>query len=423
MKVRKMCILFLLLLAIVVYAWLATHYFGAVNIDHVRLLSNLVATLGLVFIFTQFVLSSRIKAIETGFGLDKMLKYHRTFGRIGLSLVFSHFLLTLFWQWRSFGDLFISAYMLWGLIALIGFTITAGLAATYKRLGIVYEIWKNIHLLNYVLFPVAITHALLMARVGSLLFALWILLISCFVIMVAHRVYHLYRVWKNPFTVVEVKQEADDVWSLFFKGNKFSYLPGQFMLVQLLRNGQRSAFHPFTISSSPIQELISITPKELGDFTSTIKDTQVGDKAFIDAPYGVFTFLNENPDELVFIAGGIGITPFLSMLRYIADKQLKKKVTLFWANRSQRNVCFQTELAEMQRKLHNFTLVMVMSEQKDWEGEQGFVTGDLLQRHLPTLKGIHFFICGPPPMLKALKADLRRLNVPRRMIVYESFEL
>ncbi len=371
----------------------------------------------------QFVLSSRLRLLEAGFGLDKMLNYHRYIGRIGLALVFLHFIMMILYQWWQYDkvDLEFSTWL--GVIALAVFTVTSALAATYKQLHIAYEVWKNIHLFNYMVFPVAMVHFFLSSRQDLLLYYLWFFLMIAFAAIIIYRFARIYHMKKNPFKVVEVKQEAADIWSLHLSGNKFSYRPGQFLMIQLLRRGKLSSSHPFTISSSPTQEHISITPKELGDFTSTIKNTREGDLAYLDAPYGVFSFLNYERDDLVFIAGGIGITPFISMLRYIFDKKLQKRVTLFWANKNEDNLFFRDELAKMEQEMPDFKAVLVMSGQKDWTGEQGRINTKLLQKYLAGLPEKEFFVCGPPAMSRAVQGELLALNVSRNRIHFEVFEL
>lgn len=423
MKARKFLLIFTFFLIFVLYAWVSTVFFGPDGYNYIRHASHLLAVMGFVFIFMQFILSSRIKLIEEGFGLDRMLNYHRYFGRIGLFLVILHALLIFVYQLFA-GDVINNILSMWaGIIALIGFTVTAALAAAYKKLHLAYEIWKNVHLLNYVLFPVALIHIFLNALPGSLLYYLWVALASLFAALILYRIYRIIVMHKNPYTVVDLKQESDDIWSVYFTGKKIAYKPGQFLMIQLQQNGRLSSSHPFTISSSPTRDKIAITPKELGDFTATIKDTRVGDKALIDAPYGIFSFLNYAGNELVFIAGGIGITPFMSMLRYLHDQQLNKKVTLFWSNKNEKNLCFQDELAKLQKEMHGFRVVLVMSGQQDWPGEQGRISGKLVQKYLDLNNNDQeFFICGPPPMSKAAQEELKKLNIPAHRIHREVFE-
>jgi len=423
MKVRLFWFIFFMLLVVTVYAWLDTTRLGTFGILYLRHANRLFAVTGLLFLFMQFVLSTRMKLIEEGFGLDKMLFYHRFFGRIGIILIAMHALFSLTFVLLLTGRLNLHLFIWLGIAALTGFIITAALALNYKRWNIAYESWKNIHLANYILFPLALIHVFDNAVPGSIHYYLWIAFTAAFAAILIHKLWRFVYIRKNRYEVVEVKKESEGIYSLYFKGKPLHYKPGQFMHLRLLWNGLLSSSHPFTISSSPTWKLISITVKEAGDFTSTIKDTKAGDKAFIDAPYGVFSFLNSDAGELVFLAGGIGITPFMSMLRYLADKKIKKKVTLFWSNRSEKNLCFQDELERLEKIIDGLEIVLVMSGQEDWAGEKGRINIELIKKYLPQLQGRNYFICGPPPMSKSVIEELKKMNIPTQKIHREVFEL
>ncbi len=389
----------------------------------VREIGLLMAALGLVLLFIQYVLVSRIKCIEKGFGLDKMFARHRFFGRAGLVFLTLHVTLIVFYRIWQFGELFPSLNIYVGLAALLGFIITGALASQHKKLGLRYETWRGVHLLNYLLFPLALFHVFNFTRAGSALYYLWLILALLFVAIVLYRLGRIYTLRKNPYRVTEVRQEAKDIWSLFFEGEKIAYNPGQFMFIQLLRGGRLSSPHPFTISSAPTQNKLSITPRELGDFTATIKDTRPGDIAFIDAPYGVFSFTGYDTGELVFIAGGIGITPFISMLRYLRDKQLDKKITLFWTNRSEDSFCFRDELNLMEEEMLGFEAVMFISGGSKSPGSDQRLNGSIIKKHLGSLDGKDFFICGPPSMTRAITDELKGLGLPAAKIHVELFQL
>ena len=423
MKLRLVQLTAAVLMMLVIISWLAATDFIPYGPEYIRHFSLLFGPLGLLFVFMQFVLVSRVKIIESGIGLDRLFRWHRIFGRIGLAFLLLHVLLIAYYRLTQFGELFPDIFIFAGVIALIGFMVTASFASMYKRLGLNYETWRNVHLANYLLFPPALIHALYHVEQDRLLFYLLQVLALLFAGVVIYRLVRIAVVRRKPYEVMEVRQEAEDIWSLFFRGRPIDFRPGQFMFVQLLRDGHLSSAHPFTISASPTAEHLSITPKKLGDFTASIKETKVGDKAFIDAPYGVFSFLNYGFGEPVFIAGGIGITPFMSMLRYIYDENPDLKVTLFWANRSERNLCFKGELEKMQEELPCFRAVLVMSDQPDWQGEKGHIKAPMLLNYLETVKDKEFYICGPPAMTRATMEELKQLQVPPAMIHSELFEL
>ncbi|EEG76314.1 ferredoxin reductase family protein [Dethiobacter alkaliphilus] len=421
-KEKKFWLFASMLLLIAILAWWSAIPFDT-EVFIVRQLNRLAAVLGFLFFFVQFLLSARLKLIEEGFGLDRMLRYHRNVGRLALGFLLLHPALWLIYE-RQQGILFIwTVFRIIGIVVLVGLMITAAVAALYKKLNLPYELWLNIHKANYILFPLVFVHVFANAFPGTGLFYLWIVLAVLFALLIIHKLRREIQLRKNPFEVVDVKQEAADIWSLYFKGNSFSYQPGQFMHLRLLRDGEVSSPHPFTISSSPTRELVSVTAKELGDFTQTIKNTKVGHKAYIDAPYGVFSFVNSSTEKLAFIAGGIGITPFMSMLRYMYDNQIDRKITLLWGNKSEEELCFSDELAVMEREMDNLQLVRIMSRQKDWPGEKGRVDREKIEKYIPDYAEHQFYVCGPPAMSRATIEALKSMGITKDQIHHELFEL
>jgi predicted ferric reductase len=194
------------------------------------------------------------------------------------------------------------------------------------------------------------------------------------------------------------------------------------MILQL-GDGSGSESHPFTIASSPTQEDLSITAKAVGDFTSSLWEAKAFSSALIDMPFGTFSYLNHSVKELVFVAGGIGITPFMSMLRYMRDSGEEIPVVLFWSNRHERDIVFRAELLDMEQSMPVLTVVHVLSRQTDWPGEKGHVDAQKLQTYIEGFSIPDFFICGPIPMMNAVKSTLRDLKVPSRRIHMERFAL
>jgi predicted ferric reductase len=423
MKAKTFNILILLLLGVCIAVWAVTATFGQSLQQNIRPILNLSAIVGMVFLFVQFLLSVRIRFVEDGFGLDKMLYFHRYSGRIAVGAFTLHGGLVFYNQWLRLGGFNLSTYVLIGLLALIALFVTAGLASTYKIMRIPYEAWKNIHLLNYIIFPVALVHVFNYSTPGSFFHYLWIAMALGFIAMLLYRLQRISTVRANVYTVSEVRKEADELWSLFFKGPKVVHKPGQFLILQLIRDGKRSAAHPFTISSAPDADLLSVTIKELGDFTATVGETKPGDKALLDYPYGVFSILNHTATDYCFIAGGIGITPFMSMLRHLYNAGDDRKITLFWGNQSDKYLAFQSELAEIMTKLPSLQIVLVMSHQPEWEGEKGFLNTEMMKRYHTFSENTRFFLCGPPAMTRAVLADLKKANIPVEQIHYEAFEL
>lgn len=388
-------------------------------------LGRLLSLSGFVLLWVQYVLSARIKWLEKGIGQDKFFIVHRLSGIVGFVLILIHPSL-LFASDLLLGiPPKLTPLKLIGFAGIVALVLTAGGALLYKVLRWKYETWKALHWASYAILPIGLVHSLLGGSTVTsqpVVRGLWIALAALYVGIVIHRVYVWVRVRQSPYRVGRVKRETHDTWSLTFEGARIDHQPGQFMRVQLTLKNKLQPSHPFTIASSPTQKQMSITVKAVGDFTRQIKDVKPGSRAFIDAPYGAFSFLNHDAENLVFIAGGIGITPFMSMLRYIRDRQLDRKVTLIWGNKSEQDIAFKEELDEMSKTM-SLRVVHVMSAQADWPGEKGYLDEARLKRLLAGIENPQVFVCGPPVMMTMVIAALRKIGVPGGRIHSERFSL
>ena len=156
-----------------------------------------------------------------------------------------------------------------------------------------------------------------------------------------------------------------------------------------------------------------MTIRNLGDFTSRIGDVPVGRRVYLDGPYGAFT-IDRNPADMhVLIAGGVGITPMMSMIRTLADRGDKRPVILLYGNKDWDAVTFREELDALKKRL-NLTVVHVLEKPRDgWAGEKGYINATVLERHLPAPFADHeYFICGPDVMMDAIERALSKLDVP-----------
>jgi len=383
------------------------------------------ALTGFVFILAQFVLSSKIKWIERDIGLDKLIVVHRTCGVAGLSLILVHpvplFLADLV---HGLFPPVLSQPKLVGATALTLFCVGVGAAILYRRLKLRYEMWKAIHWVNYVALPLGFLHSLTLGSdlLGPLRI-FWFVLAAVYAAVVAHKLWRLVQVRRHPYRVVDVVPETHDVCTLTLEGPRMAYKPGQFLIVQLVRDGRASSPHPFTLASSPTRDRLAISVKASGDFTRTIPDTRPGDRAYVDAPYGAFSFLNHDAPNLVFIGGGIGITPFMSTLRYMYDKKLQRNVVVIWGNKTERDIAFRDEIDRLAGEMDALRVVHVMSSQADWPGEKGYVTADLLARHLGDVQAPEVFICGPPVMMNGVIKALHGMGISKGQIHFERFAL
>ena len=152
-----------------------------------------------------------------------------------------------------------------------------------------------------------------------------------------------------------------------------------------------------------------------------LKEAKVGDWARIDAPYGQFTFESEYP-KIALLAGGIGITPFKSIIKNAIDKRLDSKITLFYGCRTEGDIVFKDELESMQGENENFKMICVVNQpSSDWKGETGIITVDMIKKALPDFKENVFYTCGPPPMVKAMESIIGSLGLPKTQMKQEFF--
>jgi propane monooxygenase reductase subunit len=208
------------------------------------------------------------------------------------------------------------------------------------------------------------------------------------------------------------------------------FFPGQYVDISIPGTDQSRSFSMANFSSSPgagqhrgqLEFVIKVYPDGL---FSHFLDTklEVGDQLDLTGPFGVFTLREGYEGDLIFVGGGAGMAPILSLLRSMAEKGIQRKATFYYGARGRRDLCFETELKALEEALPNFRYVPALSEpdaSEDWDGEIGLIT-DVVRRHETDLKGTHAYLCGPPPMVEAAMPLLGTLGVEDKRIYYDKF--
>ena len=223
--------------------------------------------------------------------------------------------------------------------------------------------------------------------------------------------------------IIKIIQRTTDVTSYRFpRPSELTYKPGQYFIITIKQNDKELTHH-FSFSSSPTEKDHFEFTKKLTDheYSLALKSTKIGDRARIDAPYGQFTFEGEIP-KIVLLSGGIGITPFVSIIKNATDKRLEAKITLFYGCRTENDIAFREELEIMQRENENFRMVCIINQpSSEWIGETGIITSDMIEKTLPDYKENVFYTCGPPPMVKAMEAIIESLGLPENQLKKEYF--
>ena len=202
---------------------------------------------------------------------------------------------------------------------------------------------------------------------------------------------------------------------LIAQKNGIDFKPGQFAFIEVQGKGWNEP-HPFTISSAPTANHLRFTIKVSGDWTRKVREAlQVGTEVLVRGPYGRFDSAIAGKNQ-VWIAGGIGVTPFLSTIRAM-DKGDNRNVTFVYATRNKDEALFLDEIQKQADDLGNFRIISLLSD------EGNFANIDVLKDTLDqSLKDYDYFMCGPKPMIDGLMKDLKASGVQRRRIHTEAFE-
>jgi predicted ferric reductase len=403
-----------------------------------RELSVALGFAGLSMMTLQFVLTARFKTIKAPYGADVVYHFHRQISLITFALILAHPLL-LFINAPQTLELLNLASAPWrarmGVTAVILLLALIGASIWRKSIKLEYSAWRIGHgILATMVVALSMAHIMLVKHYLNLPWkqALWATYGVFWVGLLFYlRVFKPLELLRRPYEVERVIQERGNAWTLVLKpvGHRgMRFMPGQFAWLTAGRSPFADAEHPFSFSSSASQpDRLAFTIKELGDFTRTIKEMQVGQRAYLDGPFGAFS-VDRHPHapQFAFIAGGVGITPIMSMLRTLADRGDRRPLLLLFANRDWENVIFREELEALRARL-NLTLVHVLEKPPaGWAGEIGFVSRDLLDRYLPGEKArnsIEIFICGPPKMMNAVESALVKIGVPLGDFHSERFNL
>ncbi len=209
----------------------------------------------------------------------------------------------------------------------------------------------------------------------------------------------------------------------------FEYKPGQAIDLSLIDPPETDAegnTRAFSLASAPHDaDLMIATRMRDTAFKRVLHNAPLGLELKIEGPSGSFTLHRKAEKPGVFLAGGIGITPFLSIIRQAAHDALPHQLYLFYSNRRPEDAAFLPQLDEAARANRNFHFIPSMTEmtrsKRRWEGETGFISGDMLARHLPSLNGPIYYIAGPPAMVAAMRQMLEAAAVDEDDIRTEEF--
>jgi predicted ferric reductase len=387
-----------------------------------------------VLLLLQLPVAGRIKFLDHIFSLPRLYNIHRINGIVIGVLVLLHPILVRLPENRLMVPLEMRYWPEWvgvAMLAALLVQITVGIWRTVliKR----YPRWLFFHrILGWTIIALLLIHLLNVSETfehdglprtvalvtAGLLTILWLAI-------------RTQRLWarKNSYAISAIEPVGGNACVVEMKPitrNHLSYIPGQFAFFSFRSRKLSSEWHPFSFSSSPTRsETLQIIVRGSGDWTNRIHRLELGDRIYIHGPFGRFSHLIESSKrELILIAGGIGITPILSMLRAMRDKGDQRRVTLLWSNKIMQHAFSLDELTRLHHELPHFICKPVFTAEKTCEGAFGRLNLNRLKTMLADCSSdAVIFLCGPPGMIQQVRSHLITIGFPASSIRQELFGL
>jgi predicted ferric reductase len=396
-----------------------------------RLTGLLAAYLALI----QVILLARLPALERAVGFDRLGIWHRWNGHLCIDLVIAHVVFTV-WGYALMDKFTIGhelSTMLGGgvypgmITATIGTAMLLGVVATslvIVRRKLSYEWWYAVHLLAYAGIALSWFHEIptgneLVLDKAAADYWRALYLVTLAILVVFRLLVPIGQLLRHRLKVAEVIEEAPGVISLKITGRRLDGLraePGQFFLWRFLDRRRIWSAHPFSISAAPDGRSLRITVKALGDHTARIGSIKPGTRVLAEGPFGVFTeSARRRREKVLFVAGGIGITPIRSMV-----ERMRGDVVVVYRAMSPQDLIFKDELDRLAAS-RGLSVHYVVGDHRD-EGAN-LLSPAHLQQLVPDAGERDVFLCGPPAMTEATGRNLRAAGVGRRRIHTERFAL
>jgi predicted ferric reductase len=417
--------------------------FALIDLDPGRgFLVNLSVALGFVglsMMGLQFLGAARLRVITRPYGIDLVLRFHRQIAYVAVAFILLHPLLLIVEDWH-FADLFDpltsplrAKFAVIATLALIALVI---LSVARRRMHVSYETWQATHaILAIIAVVAALGHVLLVGYYIDEPWekALWVAMTGAFLFLIAwvrmiRPLLRRHRAW----IVREARPERGGAHSLVLEpsphyrrhgADRFRFAPGEFGWLSVGRSPFAITQHPFSFSSSAEQnDSVTMTIRAIGDFTQEVGSVEPGAVVYLDGPYGAFSPDRHEGPGFVFVGGGVGVTPLMSMMRTMAEREDPRPIYLFLGNRRWEEITFREDIDDLAGRLNLEIVHVLSSPHEGWKGERGRIDAALLDRHLPERRDrLECFVCGSEPMMDAVEAALLEVGIAPERIHAERF--
>ena len=392
--------------------------------------SRISALLGSYLALVGLVLVARMPWIEKSVGHDRLVIWHRKLGPYSMYLVTFHVLLVILGY--AGNDRVPMAVELWRMIfrypwmlpAFVGFLFFAGAGITsYKKVrkNMSYETWWTIHLYTYLAIALAFMHQVLTGPmfIGHPLNKLYweLLYIYSALVLVMYRfVIPNVRSLRHSVKVEQIVHEGPGVYSIIMKGrslNKLDAHGGQFFGWRFLTKGQWWISHPYSLSAAPTDKYLRVTVKDLGDQSGVIKDIKPGTRVFFEGPYGTFVASRASKGHAVLVGGGVGITPLRALLE---EFDVSKEIDVIFRASKAEDLVLRHELDEL-AKMRGARVHYLVGSRNEHPMSAKYISA-----LIPAFRDADVYVCGPTPLVEAVKEAAKTVGIPKNRFHDEAFE-
>lgn len=387
-------------------------------------IGDIAALVGLVLFSLSLLLSARLQFTEKLFGgLNRVYIAHHLIGGTAFLLLLLHPIFVTIAFLPAAPKIALAQILpsvKWEAnFGIAAMAILMGLLVLTYYIDLPYQIWRFTHKFMGLALFLGGLHGLYMQSdvlKYQFLTNYYILLVGVSLVLYLYRtIFGRWFVKRFDYAVHTVDKVNPQVVNVTLSPSKeaMNFLPGQFMFVSFDRSGFTET-HPFSLSSSPTDDHLAFAAKASGDWTKKLPDLPAGTKAKVEGPFGYFTYSRYENHKQIWIAGGIGITPFYSMARALLPEY---DVCLYYALSDPSEAVFLDELNTIAKNRSNFKVVPWYSK------TDGRISGEKIAAKHEPIVAWDIFVCGPPPMMSSLKKQFKALKLKNSQIHTEEFKI
>lgn len=384
-----------------------------------------------ICVLLELLVMSRAPFIENNFDLEELNDFHRYNGYAMVFTLIAHIIflvmgygainhLSLWPQFMQLNNTFED--VLKASIGSIVFFVAAISSVKIARRRIPYEIWYFVHIVVYGGVLLAFGHQVHSG--GDIVTQSWMRMLwyvvyaGIFGLLLYYR--FLRQIWyvlRFDFKVERIEYETKDIYSIYIRGKNmqhFRYLAGNYAQFRFLNKQLWLESHPFSFSSVPGNDFVRITVRASGDYTTILKNTMPNTRVLIDGPRGSFTEKRAQNQNVLLVAGGIGVAPYTSLAKKLLDSG--KNVHVLYSVHGLNDAVMGDEFAEIKQSYSNFRLTAHDTS------KIGRIDSRILSRYVSGYENqVSVYVCGPDAMTQSIRDTLTNLNIQPNNIIAERF--